>query len=177
MTQNQLRYWENQETIRANLAREKETYRSNLAKEVETNRHNLAIEGLTSQQNAIAWANANELQRSNKAKEVENLRHALQTEQLSLLQISESQRHNQVSEGIILQNNIASQNESNRHNLATEQFNIDNLAYQTERDTLDREIEQQRADAQKLQAEASMSTSVAQWSKEGRNWLTFILGK
>lgn len=57
MTTNQLQYWANQETIRANQAREVENNRSNVAREVETNRSNLANESLKDMANRIARAN------------------------------------------------------------------------------------------------------------------------
>lgn len=51
MTANQIAYWNNQETIRANQAREKETHRANVAKEAETNRSNVAQETETNRSN------------------------------------------------------------------------------------------------------------------------------
>lgn len=51
MTQNQIAYWNLQENIRANKAKEGENYRSNLAREIETNRSNVAKELETNRSN------------------------------------------------------------------------------------------------------------------------------
>lgn len=51
MTQNQLTYWANQETARANLARETETNRHNLEDEKERHRANVANETETATAN------------------------------------------------------------------------------------------------------------------------------
>lgn len=68
MTQNQLTYWANQETARANLARETETNRHNVADETETHRANVADE--------------TERARSNRARENETNRSNLRNEQI-----------------------------------------------------------------------------------------------
>nr|AVX53402.1 putative ORF1 [Marmot picobirnavirus] len=66
MTANQLKYWEIQETIRANQAREAETNRSNLARETEDRRSNQARESEATRSNL---ARETETHRSNKEDE------------------------------------------------------------------------------------------------------------
>lgn len=56
MTANQLQYWANQETKRANLAKEAENIRSNTAKEAENVRSNKAKEKETKRHNK--WSEA-----------------------------------------------------------------------------------------------------------------------
>lgn len=68
MTQNQLTYWANQETARANLARETETNRHNVETETETHRANVA--------------NETETHRSNRARENETNRSNVRNEQI-----------------------------------------------------------------------------------------------
>lgn len=51
MTSNQLQYWANKETERANRAREQENYRSNVAREEENRRSNIARETETNRSN------------------------------------------------------------------------------------------------------------------------------
>lgn len=63
MTANQIAYWNNQETIRANMAKEAETNRANRARETEENRSNLAREQETHRSNV---ANETESHRHNK---------------------------------------------------------------------------------------------------------------
>lgn len=73
MTSNQIKYQQNQETKRNNLAVETETNRSNLARETETHRSNVANETLTAARDA-------ETARSNLARELETNRHNVATE-------------------------------------------------------------------------------------------------
>lgn len=81
MTHNQLEYWANVETRRANLARERETNRSNQVNERETNRHNLETE-------AQGRTNLSELGRHNRAGEIETRRHNKATENVALGNLS-----------------------------------------------------------------------------------------
>lgn len=91
MTQNQIRYWELQEskrhnaateaeTARANKVAEAETNRSNLARERETNRTNLANESLKSDSNIINWFGAQTTRQHYSAMDAETNRHNLVTE-------------------------------------------------------------------------------------------------
>lgn len=93
MTQNQIRYWEVQETKRANEARERETVRSNLAQERENYRHNTAVETETKRSNIAHedYNNRNLLELS---------RHNVASEQLQDFSNRETQRHNRATEGI-----------------------------------------------------------------------------
>lgn len=109
LTQNQIAYWNLQETKRANS----ETNRHNVATENETARHNLAGEQFN-------ISNLNESIRHNKVTETETNRHNVVTE-------NETNRHNVAGE----QFNIAQLQEQQRHNIAGEQFNISQLAETT----------------------------------------------
>jgi len=82
MTQNQIQYWANQETARANREREaqnrfinQESARHNVAVEAEDRRHNTASEG-------YARADLAERSRYNRANLAETERHSRRTEQL-----------------------------------------------------------------------------------------------
>lgn len=102
MTQNQIRYWELQETKRSNSAKETETNRANVAREGETHRANVA--------------NETETNRSNVAREKETNRHNLATEGIDLGKLEETKRHNVSTEG-----------ETKRHNVATESIDMGKL--------------------------------------------------
>jgi len=82
MTQNQIQYWANQETARANRERERQTdyinqesARHNVAVESENKRHNYATE-------SQARADLSERTRYNRSYLAETQRHAIRTEQL-----------------------------------------------------------------------------------------------
>lgn len=92
MTQNQIRYWELQEskrhnsateaeTARANRVTETETNRANLARERETNRTNLANESLKSEGNLINWFGAQTTRQHYSAMDAETNRHNIVTEE------------------------------------------------------------------------------------------------
>lgn len=118
MTANQLKYWENKETVRANLAREQENTRHNRVAEavtanqlVETKRHNKVTEQQSGQKINYDYA----LGQSTLA---ENKRHNQATEATNLLNVSasyanvaerakerqEQTRHNKMQEAIDIQN-------------------------------------------------------------------------
>lgn len=91
MTQNQIAYWNLQETKRSNESREKETNRHNIATETEDKRHNTVSEGETSRHNK-------ETERFNISQLQETQRHNVATENLGSMQLNESIRHNTVTE-------------------------------------------------------------------------------
>lgn len=105
MTHNQLLYWQNVETKRANQARELENNRANLAREsndrlnrLESARHNVASEKETKRSNLASEGIQSD-------RNVETRRHNLVTEQRDLLGLttqrdvlSESIRHNRAAE-------------------------------------------------------------------------------
>lgn len=91
MTSNQIRYWELQETKRANRAKERETRRANKASETLTREYQQGTLDIRGQELA------------------ETIRRDLAGESISLQTLGENRRHN-----------IAYEQESARHNLATE---------------------------------------------------------
>lgn len=105
MTQNQIAYWNLQETKRSNVTKERETNRHNVATEKENERHNTVSEG--------------EVGRHNVATERETTRHNKETENFNISQLQESQRHNVASENL----GLMQLNESVRHNTVSEQQN------------------------------------------------------
>lgn len=126
MTQNQLAYMQQLETHRANVAKEtedrryhteslSETIRSNLAKEQETHRYNTEY--------------LSELVRSNKMKE-----------QYNLLNLSETRRHNQVTEGLTAAQNKLREFEANN----ALQLGLGNLANTREYNMYQNELAQQK---------------------------------
>lgn len=84
MTQNQIAYWNLQETKRSNVSREFETHRHNVADETETNRHNVRTENETSRHNLVG--------------ERETNRHNLASESFNISQLQEAYRHNVATE-------------------------------------------------------------------------------
>ena len=141
MTNNQIRYWELQESKRANRAKERETRRANRANEeltkayqqgtldlraqelAETVRRNLAGE-------SISLETLGENKRHNIAYEQEAARHNLATENLTSKQLSVEQqklaetiRSHKASESISLQN----LSEVRRHNVAQEGISAQQL--------------------------------------------------
>lgn len=102
MTQNQIAYWNLQETKRSNVSRESETARHNIADETETKRHNVQTETETS--------------RHNLAGESESKRHNIESERFNISQLQETYRHNVAGENI----NISQLQETHRHNVASE---------------------------------------------------------
>lgn len=105
MTQNQIAYWNLQETKRSNATREQETNRHNVATERENERHNTVSEG--------------EIGRHNVVTERETTRHNRETENFNISQLQESQRHNVATENL----GHLQLNESVRHNTVSEQQN------------------------------------------------------
>lgn len=97
MTQNQIAYWNLQETKRSNVAKEQETSRHNVATEKESERHNTVSEGEVGRHNR-------ETERFNISQLQESHRHNVATENLGQMQLNESVRHNTVSEQ---QNDVA----------------------------------------------------------------------
>lgn len=127
MTQNQLRYWENVETQRANRAREEnerntlsEKIRSNLANEGETHRSNLARE--------------NETYRSNIARETENTRTNVENEAIKRGSLFETNR-----------SNLAKEQETTRSNKAKEEQARAELE-------LSREVDRRNASTKEVEA-------------------------
>lgn len=89
MTQNQINYWNLQESKRHNVAGEQETNRHNVVTENETNRHNVATEG-------IDLGKLNETIRHNKASEgLASRGYDIQESQLR-----ETNRHNIATENL-----------------------------------------------------------------------------
>lgn len=82
MTNNQINYWNLQETKRHNVVSEDELKRHNIAGESETNRHNV-------QQEYIGFGNLAETTRHNKA-----------TEGYSFASLAEATRHNKAAEAL-----------------------------------------------------------------------------
>jgi len=109
MTDIQVKYWDLQETKRANRARESETYRHNSATEVQA-RNELA-----------------ETIRSHKTVETETQRHDLATEQLTASDLQERARHNRVTEQL----DATRIQEQARHNRASE--SVDRMNAETNR--------------------------------------------
>lgn len=120
MTQNQINYWNLQETKQHNRTSEVETERHDRATEVEQNRHNISVES--------------ETYRSNRATEdwrdrslAETAKHNRNTEVTQSYLANETKRHNlsteQQSQQKLNQDNfisVRSLEEQNRHNLAVE---------------------------------------------------------
>lgn len=146
MTNNQINYWNLQETKRHNVVGETETNRHNVATETETNRHNVmtekidlgklnetirhnkAGEGLTSRQLDIQEATLRETGRHNRATEgLTGQQLSLQNRQVDLGfgQLGESIRHNQATErltGTDLNIKSGVLDETTRHNVVSEQI-------------------------------------------------------
>lgn len=120
MTSNQIAYWNLQEAMRANRAREIENNRSNLAKEREN-------------------------YRSNAARERENLRSNLRSEQLQSYSLGETKRSNLARETETRRSNLMAEYENRRAHMANEKINLINATtsrgqYQeTRRSNLERE--------------------------------------
>lgn len=98
MTSNQIRYWELQETKRANRAKERETKRANRVNEALTREYQQGTLDLRGQELA------------------ETIRRNLAGESISLQTLGENQRHN-----------LAYEQESARHNMATENLTAKQL--------------------------------------------------
>lgn len=145
MTQNQLKYWANVETQRANRAMESENFRHNVTSENETRRSNLAREGETNRHNLVAeqlsGRQLEETKRSNRAQErlgsernaisasnvrlgyanlTENTRHNVRGEELTAQSNATQQRQAATAEKNASTNRISALN-SMRHDLVTEQ--------------------------------------------------------
>lgn len=104
MTSNQIRYWELQETKRANRARERETRRTNKANETLTREYQQGTLDIRGQ----------ELE--------ETIRRNLAGESISLQTLGENKRHN-----------IAYESESARHNLASERLSAKQLSLEQDK--------------------------------------------
>lgn len=109
MTSNQIAYWRNVETERANRAQEAETYRSHVASEKETRRHNLM-------QEHVNMGTLRETERHNLMYEQESKRHNIETELVERGRLSETQRHNKAAEDI----SYGQLSETQRHNIEQE---------------------------------------------------------
>lgn len=146
MTSNQLRYWELQETIRSNRAKEAETRRSNRTTEKltqayqqgtldlraqelsETQRRNMASEN-------ISLATLAETSRHNVQYEMETKRHNLGTEALTARQLDISQASlNETVRSHKSQEGLArlTFNENVRHNMAQEGLGYSQLAVESQ---------------------------------------------
>lgn len=146
MTQNQIAYWNLQESKRHNVVGEGETNRHNVATENETNRHNIATEQISIsdlqerqrhnlESERLGRDTLAETNRHNMAGEGETYRHNLATENISQQQVnvsrdvaSEQARHN-----------VATERETGRHNVSTEQIQFGGLS-ETQRHNLREEM-------------------------------------
>lgn len=132
MTYNQIQYWNLQELIRSNKAREGENFRHNLATETETHRSNVVHENELIRHNkqteAIAWGNLSELSRHNKATESETVRHNMVGELVDIGRLKENIRHNKFQDTL----GYVNARETQRHNRQQEVFNYDKLFVETE---------------------------------------------
>lgn len=169
MTSNQLRYWELQETKRANRARERETRRSNKASENLTRENQRGILGLRAQElsetvrshqanEAVNLANVQESVRHNVAYETELTRHNRAAEQLNARQLdisastlAETIRSHKASEAISL-SNIS---EMRRHNIAQEGISKDQLGLEAQykRAMIDQGLQKIELDKQHVENE------------------------
>lgn len=145
MTQNQIAYWNLQETERHNKAGEDENKRHNVTTEGETFRHNYVTE-------QVSIADLNERGRHNRATEYETSRHNMETESQGRQQLAETNRHNLETErqgrtnldiqlsslNETIRHNQAGEKENYRHNLAQESYNMANLS-ETQRSNLENE--------------------------------------
>lgn len=127
MTYNQIQYWNLQELIRSNQARERENTRHNLATEGETHRSNVVYERETIRHNkqseAIAWGNLSELTRHNKATESETVRHNMMGELVAIGTLKENIRNNKYQNAL----GYVNARENQRHNIQQEVFNYDKM--------------------------------------------------
>lgn len=137
MTLNQLKYWENRETIRANKAQELENSRSHKAQEAETARHNREMERQGVSQLNLSTLTLDETRRSNQARELETSQHNREQERINSTanylrqaELNETERTHKMNENINLMNlaetaahNRATESESFRHNKAGEILN------------------------------------------------------
>lgn len=172
MTQNQIAYWNLQESKRHNLVGEDETNRHNVVTEGETQRHNVMTEN-------ISIADLQEKGRHNRATEYETNRHNLQTEEVARGELSEKVRHNleteaQGRENLSIQlgnlnelsrHNKAGERETYRHNLATESYSLANLS-ESQRHSLEEE-RRKRAELLETGRHNKASEQSAQLSAEG----------
>lgn len=115
MTQNQIAYWNLQETKRSNVSKEGETARHNRATESEDKRHNVSVEGETN-------------------------RHNVATENFNISQLNENIRHNTVSE----QQNATANEIKSKANAINEAYNAALLALRGSELTLAQQKEKQR---------------------------------
>nr|AVD97105.1 hypothetical protein [Picobirnavirus sp.] len=120
MTHNQIAYWNLQETIRSNQAREAETQRTNMAQEAEANRAHLAQEWETNRSNL---ARESENERSNRAREEETKRHNQVAEALGWAQHEENKRANLAREEETKRTNIVNEGLTRERNLETKRHN------------------------------------------------------
>lgn len=134
MTYNQIQYWNLQELIRSNQAREQETNRHNVAVENETHRSNVVYERETIRHNkqneAIGWGNLSELSRHNKATESEAQRHNMVGELISYKTLQENIRNNKYNNAL----GYVKAREEQRHNKQNEVFSYDKLFVESEKD-------------------------------------------
>lgn len=134
MTYNQIQYWNLQELIRSNQARERENYRHNVAVESETHRSNVVYERETVRHNkqneAIGWGNLSELSRHNKATERETKRHNMVGELISYNTLAENIRNNKYNNAL----SFVKAKEEQRHNIQNEVFAYDKLFLESEKD-------------------------------------------
>lgn len=134
MTYNQIQYWNLQELIRSNQAREMENNRHNVAVESETHRSNVVYEKETIRHNkqneAIGWGNLSELSRHNKATEGETQRHNMVGELISYKSLQENIRNNKYNNAL----GYVKAREEQRHNKQSEMFDYDKLFVSSEKD-------------------------------------------
>lgn len=120
MTQNQIAYWNYQETKRSNQAREGENKRHNINAETETNRHNLASESIDLsslyETNRANLAKEKENTRANQARERETHRSNLVNEGLSRANLAELSTQNAATREKMKYENILSTANANRAN-------------------------------------------------------------
>lgn len=190
MTQNQIAYWNLQETTRHNVAGENETQRHNVVTEFETGRHNRATEQVSilnlqeSQRHniateAISRDSLNETKRHNVANEQYNIsslaettrhnlsgeretqRHNKMGELYSMTSLSEQQRHNLATEML----NSASLNETGRHNRATEINATNQTAIQAAKQRADRAFQEAQVAIDRFNSQSKAKLTDAQVSK------------
>nr|AVX53430.1 putative ORF1 [Marmot picobirnavirus] len=155
MTQNQIAYWNLQETIRANKAKERENTRSNKANE--------AIKTQTNTQNlSLGLGNIAETTRANRAKEFETNRANLESEAVRRRDAL-TNRLNAFTNATNAGTRIGELNEGIRAHQASEQIGLGNLAElqranqareaETNRANLTSEAETHRANVQRENAQ------------------------
>jgi hypothetical protein len=176
MTSNQIAYLNSIETRRANEARERETKRANdMSAQVQQEANQIKWGQLTETQKynaltaALEQTRAAETERHNLAVEQENTRHNTAGEAATVSSLTETQRHNKLTESLGLADvntRSAAQRESRRHNVAQEEAKL-------------REVSQDLKDMQRNweHLDVQDAVSAADAVRKTVDWLLNYMGK